>query len=133
MDEQYHDVSERNIKSHYYPLLLVAAAAGLPRRRKQWNAFVFKKSRLLLKSMQINTDNLILIFFMGQIEPVVFLQIFKSKASNQSFRLGLANFFYIRPDSKHFRLCRPWVSVTTTQLSTLPLQCRSNHRQYVNE
>lgn len=50
-------MSERNIKSHYYPLLLVAAA-GLPRRRKQWNAFVFKKSRLILKSMQINTDNI---------------------------------------------------------------------------
>lgn len=59
-------MSEKNIKSHYYPLLLVAAA-GLPRRRKQWNAFVFKKSRLILKSMQINTDNLILIiFFTGQ-------------------------------------------------------------------
>lgn len=32
-------MSERNIKSHFYPLLL-AAAAGLPRRRKQRSAFV---------------------------------------------------------------------------------------------
>lgn len=58
-------MSERNRKTPYYPLLL-AAAARLPRSRKQWNAFVFKKSRLILKSMQINTDNLILIFVTGQ-------------------------------------------------------------------
>lgn len=55
-------MSERTLKTHCYPLLL-GAAAGLPRSEKQWNAFVFKKSRLILKTTWINTDRLILMIF----------------------------------------------------------------------
>lgn len=42
----------------------------------------------------------------------------------------LADVFYKRPDSKYFRFCRP--RGLCGNLSTLPLECGSSHRQDVN-